>query len=104
MIEQKQIAERTTYKFERVTTYSDGETYTDVKIWTNDALENDYWPDIANKFLLWLSSIYSYDIRGSVKLPDDEADEMSKDRLIRILSRVAENAVSNDKGVSYDEI
>ena len=85
-----QITEKTTYKFERITTYSDGETYTDVKMWTADALEKDYWPDIANAFLLWLGSIYQYDIRGQVKLPLDLEER------VRLMADKA--------GVSYDEI
>ena len=71
----EQITEKTTYKFERVTTYSDGTSYTDVKIFTEDAYDGVYslsWPDVANAFLCWLGGVYHYDIRGQVKLPEDK--------------------------------
>lgn len=70
----EKIKEVTTYKFERSTTYSNGEQFTDVKIFTEDALEGCYsvvWEDVANIFLLWLGGIYGYDIRGQVELPSD---------------------------------
>lgn len=96
MTEQTQITERTTYKFERVTTYSDGTSYTDVKIFTEDADDGTYslfWPNVANAFLCWLGSVYHYDIRGQVKLPPYHEE------LVKKLDEQYE-----EKGVSYDEI
>lgn len=74
MTEENKIKEVTTYKFERNTTYSNGEQYTDVKIFTEDAIDGCYsvgWEEVANAFLCWLGSVYHYDVRGQVTLPMD---------------------------------
>lgn len=89
----EKIVDVTTYKFERVTTYTDGTQYTDVKIFTedaNDGVYNVYWPDVANSFLLWLGSCFGYDVRGKVKLPDDMETRVRK--------------LCDEQGVSYDDL
>lgn len=89
----EKIVDQTTYKFERVTTYSDGTQYTDVKIFTEDANDGVYslcWTDVANAFLCWLGSVYHYDIRGQVKLPETIEEKYLRE--------------AREKGVSYDEI
>jgi hypothetical protein len=59
--------------------YTDG----DRSISFNSQLNNDYWPDVLNKFLDFLSSVYGYDIRknvtvnepkGSLNFGDDIGD------------------------------
>lgn len=75
-MEQKQIVDRTTYKFERTTSYENGEQFTDVKIWTEDALNGCYsvsWQDVHSQFVAWLGSVYGYDISHNI-IVIDEAD------------------------------
>lgn len=86
----EKIVDQTTYKFERVTTYSDGTQYTDVKIFTEDACDGVYslcWYDVANAFLCWLGSVYNYDIRRQVTLPEDKLRDYY-----------------STKGTSYDDL
>lgn len=81
MTDENKIKEVTTYKFERNTTYSNGEQYTDVKIFTEDAVDGCYavgWEEVANAFLCWLGSVYHYDVRGQVKLPMDRLTEQEE--------------------------
>lgn len=90
----EQIVDRTTYKFERTTTYENGEQFTDVKIWTEDAMDGCYsvdWMSVHSQFVAWLGSVYGYDISHNIVVVD-EADIQK-----------ALQAAQNDRGCAFCE-
>lgn len=56
-----------TYKFEYSKSYSDGEQYTDVKIFTVNS-DEDTWDQTLTKFTMWLGSCYGYDLTRQVQI------------------------------------
>lgn len=66
---------KTTYKIERSTTYSENEQFTDVKIWTTEDTET--WPQVLKNMVLWLSSIYGYEVLKHVRIHGEPLSEVA---------------------------
>lgn len=74
---------KTTYKLERTTSYEKDEQYTDFKIWTVNDTET--WPQVLKNMVLWLSSIYGYEVLKHVKIMGEPLNEVAlEDSLLKI--------------------
>lgn len=57
--EMTKIQDKVTYKFERYVTYADGESHTDVKIFTMDENQENFY-DIHSAVYGWLRSAFQH--------------------------------------------